>query len=220
VCLHHHLLSASGKPPPSRLASVSATPLVLSHLTCFQSSCAGPRALLELRSAPQAVGPPCSLLKNCRVVAALVSVRLDVIPLPRPISRANTLPRRRPWMRHVDTFQLTSQPSPGSARAASRTLSLAATPGQSPRAPCGQRRGSSTRCVMGHARPGRAHRSGAAQATRTVRVGRPRGFHLVDGVLNKNYFLFILNSIQIQTLKIHISLLIAPKIMKSVPLDS
>jgi hypothetical protein len=58
------------------------------------------------------------------------------------------------------------------------------------------------------------------QAAHTVRVDRPRGFQPVDGVLNKNPFLFISNSIQIQTLEIHISLFIAPKIMKSVLLDS
>jgi hypothetical protein len=154
LCLRHHLLSASGKPPPPRLTSVSATPLVLSHLTCFPSLCAGPGALPELRSAPQAVGPPPSLPENHRIVAALVSVHLDVIPLPQSISRANTLPHRRPWMRLVDTLQLTSQPSPGSTRAASRALRLTATPGQSPRTLCGQRRGSSTRCVMGRTGPG------------------------------------------------------------------
>jgi hypothetical protein len=60
----------------------------------------------------------------------------------------------------------------------------------------------------------------AAQATRTVRVGRPRGFWPMDDVLNKNSFLFILSSIQIHILEIHISLLIAQKIMKSVLFDS
>jgi hypothetical protein len=63
------------------------------------------------------------------------------------------------------------------------------------------------------------HHSWAVQAARTVCVGQPCGFRPVDGVLNKNHFLFISNSIQIQNLEIHISLLIAPKIMKSVPSD-
>jgi hypothetical protein len=47
--------------------------------------------------------------------------------------------------------------------------------------------------------------SWAAQATRTARVGRPRGFRPMDGVLNKNPFLFISNSIHIQILEIHLS---------------
>jgi hypothetical protein len=42
----------------------------------------------------------------------------------------------------------------------------------------------------------------------------------MDDVLNKNSFQFILSSVQIHILEIHISLLIAQKIMKSVPFDS
>jgi hypothetical protein len=71
--------------------------------------------------------------------------------------------------------------------------------------------------ALGHAVP---HRSWAAQVTRTMLVGRQHGFRPMDGILNKNPFLFILNSIQTQTLKIHISLLRVLKIMKLVLLDS
>jgi hypothetical protein len=72
-------------------------------------------------------------------------------------------------------------------------------PGQALRASCGQRRGPSTRCVIGHAR-----RCQAAQAARTVRVGRSREFRPVDDFLIEILFYFIPNSFQIQTLKNHI----------------
>jgi hypothetical protein len=71
---------------------------------------------------------------------------------------------RGPWMRPMDTFLSTSQPLPGSSRAALRALCLAATPGQAPHAPyapCGRRRGPSTRCVMGRA-PLQLGRAGSA----------------------------------------------------------
>jgi hypothetical protein len=46
------------------------------------------------------------------------------------------------------------------------------------------------------ATPGQAapHHRWAAQATRTVRVGRSCGFRPMDNFLNRNHFLFILNS--------------------------
>jgi hypothetical protein len=43
-----------------------------------------------------------------------------------------------------------------------------------------------------------------AQAARTMHVGRSRGFGPVDSFLNRNHFLFVLNSLRFQTLKIHI----------------
>jgi hypothetical protein len=45
------------------------------------------------------------------------------------------------------------------------------------------------------------HQHAALWAVRTVHVGHPRGFQPVGSVLNKNHFLFILNSIQIQVLE-------------------
>jgi hypothetical protein len=85
--LSQRLFSASSKPPPLHLAFVSATPSMLSHLTHFLSSCAGPGA------SPRATGPPPSTRESHRAVAVLMSFRLDVVPLPRSVSRASTLPR-------------------------------------------------------------------------------------------------------------------------------
>jgi hypothetical protein len=93
LCPRQRLLSASGKSPPPRLASVSATPSVSSRLTHFPSSCVGPGASPDLGAASQATGPPPSPPESHRVVVAPVSFRLDIVPLPRSISRANTLPR-------------------------------------------------------------------------------------------------------------------------------
>jgi hypothetical protein len=65
----------------------------------------------------------------------------------------------------------------------------------SPQCPSRRRmpRGPSTRCVMGRRAP-----SPLVQALHTVRVGRPRGFRPMDNVLNRNLFLFISSSIQIE----------------------
>jgi hypothetical protein len=94
-CLRQRLLSASGKPPPSCLAFVSATPSVPSRLTRSPSSCAGPGASPGLGATPRAIEPPPSPSESRRVVAMLVGLRLDIVPLPRSISRANTLSCRR-----------------------------------------------------------------------------------------------------------------------------
>jgi hypothetical protein len=94
-CPCQRLLSASGKAPPSRLASVPATSSMPSHHTHFLSSCACPGASPVLEAASQATGPPPSPPESRHTVAALVSFCLDVVPLPRFVSRANTLPRRR-----------------------------------------------------------------------------------------------------------------------------
>jgi hypothetical protein len=95
LCPHQRLLSASGKPPPPHLTSISATPSVPSCLTRFPSSCAGPGASPELGATPRATRPPPSPPESHRAVAVAVNFCLDVVPLPRSVSRANTLPRRR-----------------------------------------------------------------------------------------------------------------------------
>jgi hypothetical protein len=126
-----------------------------------------------------------------------------------------------PWMHPMRTFPPTIQPPPpGTHHALS-----APSPRQSGFRVCPARHVSSD---VGRLRAALwamsdqvvPRRRWAAQTVCTVRVGQPCGFRLVHGVLNKNPFVFILNSIQIQTLEIHISLLRAPIIMKSVLLDS
>jgi hypothetical protein len=135
---------------------------------------------------------------------------LNVVPLPRSVSMANTLPHCR-TVAHGHTPRESSHrlsnhrlPLP-----APRDLCAFATLKRAPRVPCASCGGD-----VGHPRavlwvihaPGQAtlHRSWAAQAARTVHVGRMRGFWPVDSFLNRNPFLFISNSFQFQTFKIHI----------------
>jgi hypothetical protein len=158
----------------------------------FPPSLQVPGAPLCPEAAPRPLGASPSTSESHRAVAAMVTFHLDIVPLPRCISRAKTLSRHR-------VVAHGRAPRESSRRPSSRRPSPRA-----PRASCARRRGPSTRCAT--AAPGQAtpHRRLAAQAARTVRVGRPRWFRPVYSFLNRNPFLFILNSFQIQTLKIHI----------------
>jgi hypothetical protein len=95
-------LSAFGKPPPPRLACVSTMPRLCFHhaigvepphplsvLVCRS------RSFPKLRVAPRSTRPPPSPQESHRVIASSVSFCLGVVPLPRSISRANTLPLHR-----------------------------------------------------------------------------------------------------------------------------
>jgi hypothetical protein len=75
------LLSAFGKLPPPRLASVPATWSVPSHLTPPLSPCAGHRALLEPRAAPRLEGLAPSPPLTFGAINHAGELRLFVVPL-------------------------------------------------------------------------------------------------------------------------------------------
>jgi hypothetical protein len=92
-CPCHRPPIYSSKPPPPRLASISATPSVPSCLTHFLSLCAGPGASPELRAAPRATRPPPTPSESCRVVAVPMSYHLVVVLPPLFIPRSIALSR-------------------------------------------------------------------------------------------------------------------------------
>jgi hypothetical protein len=77
------LLSASGKPPPPRLASASTTPSMPSRLTHFPSSCACPGGSPELEAAPRAAGPPPSPSLSSGAIDRTGELRISVACPPR-----------------------------------------------------------------------------------------------------------------------------------------
>jgi hypothetical protein len=98
----------------------SQRPSWIARLTPISSLYAGPRTPPELRAAPRATGPPPSPPDSRRAVAGPVSFRLNVIPLPRSVPRANTLSHYGPWTHPARTFLLTIKLSAASARATHR----------------------------------------------------------------------------------------------------
>jgi hypothetical protein len=133
-----------------------STSLVLHHspwgppLTAFPSPCAGHRASPKLGAAPLIATPTPSSLESSRVVAALVSCRLAIVPPLRsvlgciPLSGGCAVVHGQPsWTPSLDRPAVARfrqhRTACASPEQALRTLCV----------PCGRRHGLSTQCVVG-----------------------------------------------------------------------
>jgi hypothetical protein len=186
----------SGKPPPPRLTSVSVTPSVLSYLTRFPSSCIGPGALPELGAALRAAGSPPSPPLSFDDVNRAGELRISVARPPHCNLVLSTVLGRCVVAHGCAPWTPSRRPANRCPAPHAPHCALCASPPHS-----GRCRVCPPRRVGGDV--GRPHAvlwatpGQAAQAARTVPMGRSRGFWPVDNFLIEILFYFSLNPFQI-----------------------